>query len=63
MQSEIFKGQKILLSTEPKVYCVCIWKLAKPDTSTSREFLAHTKQQMAKRNWVAIGAAFTPKIN
>ena len=42
---------------------MCIWKWANSDTSTSRKFLAHTKQQMAKRNWVAIGAAFTPKIN
>ena len=60
MEPVLFKGQEILLSTELKVYCMCIWKLANPDTSTSRMFLAHTKQQMAKINLVAIGAALTP---
>ena len=50
MQSGHFKRQKILLSTELKVYCWCISNLANSDTSTAKKFLAHTEQQMAKTN-------------
>ena len=35
MQSEHFKRQKILLSTELKLYFKCIWNLANSDTSTA----------------------------
>ena len=63
MQSEHFKRQKILLSTELKVYCWCVSNLANSDTSTTKKHLTHTKQQMATTNFVAIGVTFSPKRN
>ena len=63
MQFEHFKRQQILLSIGLKVYCWCIANLAISDTSTAKNLLTHTGQQMAKTNFVAIGATFTPKRN
>ena len=50
MQSEHFKRQNILLSTELKVYCWCTSNLANSDTSTAKKLSTHTEQQMAKTN-------------
>ena len=42
---------------------MCIWNLANLDTSTAKKIWAHTKQQKAKTNLIAIGVIFTLKRN